>query len=254
MGTRIRVPGWYRPGLGTPLVLLPCPFTKATSSATLLGAGTGEPPGALREEETIHLCRSPFWEGHGGCFGGPVSPRMERGNAAVGSQLGGFSEHKPRGEQDANQDTKKPWWGKSMGCCGVGLGGDRRRDHLRLGWDMATNQANSAEYNRLFNRSLMRQLSRWGSVIATGGHDQFPVLFMRDNGACRFYDKAERDRQHALRRIQRRRARSIASWPILPLSMLAAMITLLCGFGKSSNRRRVLTRNWSHLRPNTASL
>jgi hypothetical protein len=29
----------------------------------------------------------------------------------------------------------------------------------RLGWDLASKQANTVEYNRLFNRSLMRRLS-----------------------------------------------------------------------------------------------
>jgi hypothetical protein len=41
------------------------------------------------------------------------------------------------------------------------------------------------------------------------------------DGANRFYDKAERDRQHAVRRIQFRRARSIASWAILPWLIIA---------------------------------
>jgi hypothetical protein len=42
--------------------------------------------------------------------------------------------------------------------------------------------------------------------------------------ALRFYDKAERDRQRAMRRIQRRRARSIASWAIVPWLIAAAVI------------------------------
>jgi hypothetical protein len=53
------------------------------------------------------------------------------------------------------------------------------------------------------------------------------VLFMSDNGASRFYDKAERDRQHVVRRIQRRRARSIATWLISPLLLFAAVIASL---------------------------
>ena len=47
---------------------------------------------------------------------------------------------------------------------------------------------------------------------------------MPDYGACRFYDKAERDRHHALRRIQRRRAGSIASWAMLPWLIAAAVL------------------------------
>jgi hypothetical protein len=50
---------------------------------------------------------------------------------------------------------------------------------------------------------------------------------MSDNGASRFYDKAERDRQHAVRRIQHGRARSIATWLILPLSLFAGVIASL---------------------------
>ena len=50
---------------------------------------------------------------------------------------------------------------------------------------------------------------------------------MRENGARRLYDKAERDRQHALRRIQRRRTRAIAAWLIVPAILIFAMIGLV---------------------------
>ena len=45
---------------------------------------------------------------------------------------------------------------------------------------------------------------------------------MSENGARRFYDKAERDRQHALRRIQLRRSVSISNWAIVPRVIVAA--------------------------------
>jgi hypothetical protein len=50
------------------------------------------------------------------------------------------------------------------------------------------------------------------------------------DGANRFYDKAKRDRQHAVRRIQFRRARSIASWAMLPWLIIAAagMLIFYC--------------------------
>jgi hypothetical protein len=40
----------------------------------------------------------------------------------------------------------------------------------------------------------------------------------------RFFDKAERDRQHALRRIQRRRTLSIANWLIVPGLIVPGLI------------------------------
>ena len=44
-----------------------CPaFRNGNLTDHASGAGTGEPLGALREEETIHQFRSPFGEGHGG--------------------------------------------------------------------------------------------------------------------------------------------------------------------------------------------
>jgi uncharacterized membrane protein YozB (DUF420 family) len=39
----------------------------------------------------------------------------------------------------------------------------------------------------------------------------------------RFFDQAERDRQHALRRIQQQRTRSIAYWAIVPWLVAAAI-------------------------------
>jgi hypothetical protein len=60
----------------------------------------------------------------------------------------------------------------------------------------------------------------WGTLRA-------PVLSMSDNGALGFYDKAERDRQHAFRRIQRRRARSIVSWAVIPWVIAAAVIAVV---------------------------
>jgi hypothetical protein len=47
---------------------------------------------------------------------------------------------------------------------------------------------------------------------------------MPEGAACRFYDKAERDRQHALRRIQQRPTASITSWLIVPALLIGAMI------------------------------
>jgi hypothetical protein len=61
-------------------------------------------------------------------------------------------------------------------------------------------------------------------VIAEGTF-AVPVFYMPES-AGRFYDKLERDRQHALRRIQRRRARSVASWAIVPLLIAVAVIIL----------------------------
>jgi hypothetical protein len=71
------------------------------------------------------------------------------------------------------------------------------------------------QYDRLSNKSLMRRPTPAGQVILTGGHCIIPVLLMLDGGADRFYDKAERDRQHALRRIRLRKTRSNASWAML---------------------------------------
>ena len=49
---------------------------------------------------------------------------------------------------------------------------------------------------------------------------------MSDDVPLRFFDKAERDRQHALRRIQRRRTRSIANWLIMPWLIAGAVVIL----------------------------
>jgi hypothetical protein len=64
-------------------------------------------------------------------------------------------------------------------------------------------------------------------VILTGGHCIIPVLLMLDDGADRFYDKAERDRQHALRRIRLRRARFFLSWAMLPWLIVAAAVSVI---------------------------
>jgi len=64
-------------------------------------------------------------------------------------------------------------------------------------------------------------------VILTGGHCIMPVLLMLDGGADRCYDKAERDLQHALRRIWLRRARSKASWAMLPWLIVAAAVSVI---------------------------
>jgi len=64
-------------------------------------------------------------------------------------------------------------------------------------------------------------------VILTGGHCIIPVLLMLDGGADRFYDKAERDRQHALRRIRLRKTRSNASWAMLPWLIVAAVVSVI---------------------------
>jgi len=50
---------------------------------------------------------------------------------------------------------------------------------------------------------------------------------MPDNGALRFYDNAERDRNHALRRIQRQRTRSIVSWAVAPWIIAGAVIAVI---------------------------
>ena len=42
----------------------------------------------------------------------------------------------------------------------------------------------------------------------------------------RFFDKAERDRQHALRRIQRRRRLSIVNWLMVPWLIAGAAAIL----------------------------
>jgi hypothetical protein len=49
---------------------------------------------------------------------------------------------------------------------------------------------------------------------------------MSDDGACRFYDKAEWDRQRALRRIQRRRRLSIVNWLMVPW-LIAGSVAIL---------------------------
>jgi 3-oxoacyl-[acyl-carrier protein] reductase len=49
----------------------------------LSGAGTGEPPGELREEETIHRFRSPFSEGHRAVFAGQSASATEESRRAA---------------------------------------------------------------------------------------------------------------------------------------------------------------------------
>jgi len=67
----------------------------------------------------------------------------------------------------------------------------------------------------------MRRLSASAYAIAPG-YLAIPMLCMPES-AQRFYNKAERDRQYALRRIELRRARSIAYWNIVPWLMVAAV-------------------------------
>jgi hypothetical protein len=60
-------------------------------------------------------------------------------------------------------------------------------------------------------------------VIATSGII-IQVAFMSDGTPHRFFDQAERDRQHALRRIQRHRTRSIAYWAMIPWLVSVAIV------------------------------
>ena len=93
---------------------------------------------------------------------------------------------------------------------------------------MASSHANWVQYNEWFKKSLMRvaleqayRNRHWGASSVPGW------LFMSGNGARRLYDKAERDRQHALRRIQRRRTGTIAAWLIVPVFLIVAVIGLV---------------------------
>jgi ABC-type uncharacterized transport system involved in gliding motility auxiliary subunit len=47
---------------------------------------------------------------------------------------------------------------------------------------------------------------------------------MSDNVPRRFFDQAERDRHHALRRIERRRTLSIANWLMVPWLIAGAAV------------------------------
>jgi hypothetical protein len=72
------------PRIRHPLLFLPRPSTKATSSATL---GKGPGPASLLErygkrKRSIYA-GVPFGKGTGAILVGPVGPRMERGNAAA---------------------------------------------------------------------------------------------------------------------------------------------------------------------------
>jgi hypothetical protein len=49
---------------------------------------------------------------------------------------------------------------------------------------------------------------------------------MSDDVPRRFFDKTERDRNHALRRIQRRRTLSIANWLMVPWLIAGAVVIL----------------------------
>jgi hypothetical protein len=90
MGTRLRFLGWvpYQ-GFGTPLSLPALYDGNLIGHAS--GGGTGEPLRVLREEETIHLFRSPFGEGHGGVLAG---------------RLGSGMDERPRGRQSAGHARK----------------------------------------------------------------------------------------------------------------------------------------------------
>src|SRR5437763_15695693 len=68
---------------------------RATSSATF-GDRDRRASTVATGEETIHLFRSPFWEGHGGVLAGRSGSGTERTNAAVGSHLVEFSEQERR--------------------------------------------------------------------------------------------------------------------------------------------------------------
>jgi hypothetical protein len=64
MGSHIRFLGWNPSVFGTP-PLFPYPhFREPNLTGLPPGAGAGEPPGALREEETIHQNRTVL-ETHG---------------------------------------------------------------------------------------------------------------------------------------------------------------------------------------------
>jgi hypothetical protein len=62
-------------------------------------------------------------------------------------------------------------------------------------------------------------------VIVTGGII-IRVAFMSYDTPSRFFDNAERDRQHALRRIQRRRRLSIVNWLMVPGLIAGAFVIL----------------------------
>jgi hypothetical protein len=100
MGTRITSLGWYQPGFGTPL------SAPHFHQSNLIGharrGGTGEPPGALREKETIHLCRSPLLERAGAVFWAGQSPGWNGSMPALSSnyrasrELGDHSDYRSR--------------------------------------------------------------------------------------------------------------------------------------------------------------
>ena len=81
---------------------------------------------------------------------------------------------------------------------------------------------------------MMRRRLQLGKGIA-GLISSRWVRFMLNDGA-RYFDKAERDRQHALRRIQRRRTLSVANWTVVVLLAPASVILLAAAW---------LWPNWS---------
>ena len=70
------------------------------------------------------------------------------------------------------------------------------------------------------------QQSTLESREIAGGDTGYRVGFMSDDAPRRFFDQATRDYHHALRRIQRRRTRSIANWLIVPWLIAGAVVIL----------------------------
>jgi hypothetical protein len=89
MGTRIRFLGWYRPRIGQPLISYP-PYDGG-NMISRAGTGTGEPKQRLGVEETIHLFRSPFREGHGVFWRADYMPTSIRGRGVLWEALPGVS-------------------------------------------------------------------------------------------------------------------------------------------------------------------
>ena len=90
---------------------------------------------------------------------------------------------------------------------------------------MARAKLDRFEYTGLFNRSLMRRRRASGKVsILSAGRDR--ILFMPDD-CGRPFDQATRDYHHALRRIQYRRARSVANRLMIPWRLITAVVILV---------------------------
>ena len=71
MGTRVTFLDGTNQGLAPPL--FPARhFHEGKRYRPYSGTGTGEPQQRLRVDASFHQLRSPFWEGHGECFGGSV--------------------------------------------------------------------------------------------------------------------------------------------------------------------------------------